>query len=243
VAAQVRDAVRPVNAAAVAGVIGRGAGVTASGVAGAAIGFTLYPSSLGGAAEGTLSSDKSVSYHLDELHLTLTTPDADGNQRVIYDGTAGMDGYFRDKDGNVVGKLSPNGVSLAEGHIAEMKAGQASRNESADGPKEKTEEGAEDKGTQKFPDLPKDPDEILKQGYKETTHPDADKVGRREFENPDSGDHVAWDTGRPGEKGWKGKNHWHRFNPNSRSRHDEFLDRDGNPVGKYDDKHHIGVND
>jgi len=50
-------------------------------------------------------------------------------------------------------------------------------------------------------DLPKNPDELLKQGWIETTHPAGAARGHREFENPQTGEKLAFDKGKPGETG------------------------------------------
>ena len=41
--------------------------------------------------------------------------------------------------------------------------------------------------------LPKDPDELLGQGYRETTHPNAAENGKREFVNDKTGDRLRFD--------------------------------------------------
>lgn len=77
---------------------------------------------------------------------------------------------------------------------------------------------------------PDDPDELSEEGWEETTHPKEAEAGRRRFRNPETGDELVFDKGREGASGWRGRDHWHRPNPNSTNRHDRYLDRSGNPV-------------
>ena len=87
--------------------------------------------------------------------------------------------------------------------------------------------------------LPANPDDLLNDGYNETSHPDAAANGRRTFENPDTGDEVHFDQGKPGQPGFEGQDHYHRENPASTSKQDRYLDSDGNPVPKGSKKSHI----
>lgn len=87
--------------------------------------------------------------------------------------------------------------------------------------------------------LPRNPDDLLTQGYKEVSHPDAVKAGHREFENPTTGDKVRFDKGKPGERGYKRDDGYHRKNPDSTSRHDEYLDKYGNPVARHSKESHL----
>lgn len=87
--------------------------------------------------------------------------------------------------------------------------------------------------------LPKNPNNLLKQGYKETTHADAGKAGHRTFENSQTGDKLRFDQGKPGASGHKGNDHYHRENPNTTGRHDKFLDQNGNPCANGCDASHL----
>jgi len=53
-------------------------------------------------------------------------------------------------------------------------------------------------------DLPKEPDDLLRRGWIETTHPDAAETGHREFENPETGEKISFDRGQPGQSGFRG---------------------------------------
>lgn len=87
--------------------------------------------------------------------------------------------------------------------------------------------------------LPENPDDLINDGYEETSHPEAANRGHRTFENPQTGDKVRHDKGKPGEPGHEGKDHYHRYNPNSTSRHDEYLDNAGNPCRRGCDESHL----
>ena len=87
--------------------------------------------------------------------------------------------------------------------------------------------------------LPKNPDDLLNQGYVETSHPDAAAAGHRTFTNPETGDTVRFDEGTPGQPGYEGVDHYHRDNPNSTGKSDTYLDKDGNPVPKGSKPSHL----
>jgi len=89
------------------------------------------------------------------------------------------------------------------------------------------------------PSLPAKPGDLLAQGWKETTHPEAAKMGHRTFENPKTGEVVRFDKGRPGETGFEGQDHYHRMNPNSTGNRDKYLDLNGNPVARGSNPSHI----
>ncbi len=74
------------------------------------------------------------------------------------------------------------------------------------------------------PSLPAKPGDLLAQGWKETTHPEAAKMGHRTFEDPKAGGVVRFDKGRVGETGFEGQDHYHRMNPNSTGNRDKYLD-------------------
>ncbi len=90
------------------------------------------------------------------------------------------------------------------------------------------------------PSLPANPDDLLKKpGWKETTHPDAGKRGHRTFENGKTGEKLRHDEGKPGEAGHEAHDHYHRPNPNTTSKHNEYLDHNYNPVGRHSDPSHL----
>lgn len=79
-------------------------------------------------------------------------------------------------------------------------------------------------------DLPANPDDLLRKGWIETTHPKEAENGRRTFENPQTGQKIEFDKGEPGEFGFRGKGHYHYLNPNRTGKRDDYLDVNGNPV-------------
>jgi RHS repeat-associated protein len=83
-----------------------------------------------------------------------------------------------------------------------------------------------------LPQLPKNPDDLLKAGYKETTDPRAAAKGHRDFINEETGDKVSFDKGVPGKDGFKWEDHYHRFNPDKTGKGDQYLDKNGKPVPK-----------
>ena len=87
--------------------------------------------------------------------------------------------------------------------------------------------------------LPNKADDLLKQGYKDVSHPDAAKAGHRDFLNPTTGDRVRFDQGKPGESGYKGQDGWHRYNPNSTGKPDMYLDKNGNPCARGCEASHL----
>ena len=90
----------------------------------------------------------------------------------------------------------------------------------------------------KIPKLPKTPSNLIKNGWTETTHTAMKKNSASKiFEN--NGLKIRFDKGKPGAKGYKGKDHYHIFNPSSTGKHDLYLDKLGNPVPKNSKKSHI----
>lgn len=86
---------------------------------------------------------------------------------------------------------------------------------------------------------PDNPDDLLDQGWEETSHPDAKAAGRRTFRNPKTGEELIFDKGKPGQPGWEGRDHYHRPNPNRTNRHDEYLDMNGDPTRRGSGPSHI----
>ena len=81
------------------------------------------------------------------------------------------------------------------------------------------------------PNLPVSPDDLLeKPDWEKTTHPDAKESGHRTFENKGTGEKLRYDGAKPGASGHRGESHWHRFNPGSKNRSDEYLDVNNVPV-------------
>jgi hypothetical protein len=87
--------------------------------------------------------------------------------------------------------------------------------------------------------LPKNPDDLKKSGYADTSHPEAAKRGHRTFENSDTGDKVRFDKGKSGANGYEGKDHYHRSNPGATGKKDQYLDKSGNPCARGCDASHL----
>ena len=102
----------------------------------------------------------------------------------------------------------------------------------------------ESNGTQVTPaTLPVDPDDLLDQGYNETTHPNAAANGHRTFVNPETGEEVRFDEGEEGQTGAAASDHYHVLNPNRTGNQDLYLDIDGNPVARGSRASHIFVDE
>lgn len=86
---------------------------------------------------------------------------------------------------------------------------------------------------------PANPDDLLKQGWIETSDLEAVKAGRRTFSKPETGEEIAFDRARPGQPGFEGRDHYHRVNPNSVGKRDANLDASGNPVPRGSKRSHI----
>ncbi|KHD07492.1 hypothetical protein PN36_31420 [Candidatus Thiomargarita nelsonii] len=129
------------------------------------------------------------------------------------------------------------------GAVAIMNASKQADDDFADDEPSSTESCPEDKDstsetTDKPKELPQNPDDLLDDGYEETTDPRTPEHIRR-FRNPKTGDEVEFHKGKPGKPGWEGKDHWHRFNPNKTGKGDAMLDKNGNPVPKNSKPSHI----
>lgn len=89
-------------------------------------------------------------------------------------------------------------------------------------------------------DLPKDPDELLGQGYRETSHPDAVRTGTRTFQNDEIGENLEFHKAKDGMSGNKGKDHYHRYNTDPKlGKRDKYLDQHGNPCAKGSPESHL----
>ncbi len=88
--------------------------------------------------------------------------------------------------------------------------------------------------------LPKDPDDLLDNGWKETTDPRAKEASNsRVFTEEGTGLEIRFDKGIPGENGFKGKDHYHIMNPNAQGNLDLYLDKEGTPCARGSKKSHI----
>ncbi|MBQ7797671.1 MAG: hypothetical protein IJ371_00930 [Clostridia bacterium] len=89
-----------------------------------------------------------------------------------------------------------------------------------------------------YKSLPKDPDDLTRNGWKETTDQRMPPHIRK-FKNPKTGDDLEYHKGLPGEHGYRGKDHYHWKNPHSKNNKDFYLDKNGNPVPKNHKDSHL----
>jgi len=88
--------------------------------------------------------------------------------------------------------------------------------------------------------LPNDPDHLWNNPeWTETSHPDAKENGHRTFENTKTGEKLRYDEAKPEAPGHKGDSHWHRHNPNTTNRFDEYLDANDVPVPRNSPESHL----
>ncbi|AET58467.1 hypothetical protein HPL003_08520 [Paenibacillus terrae HPL-003] len=88
--------------------------------------------------------------------------------------------------------------------------------------------------------LPKDPKELINNGWKDTTPEGMMKnTSSREYIDPATGMKIRFDPEKPGANGFEGKDHYHIHNPNSTGKNDYYLDVSGNPVAKGSKASHI----
>ncbi len=80
---------------------------------------------------------------------------------------------------------------------------------------------------------------LLAKGWQEISHPAQAATGHHEYEELSTGLCIRFDKAIPGAKGYKGKDHFHIYNPNATSDRDKYLDKYGNPVKKNSAPSHI----
>ena len=126
----------------------------------------------------------------------------------------------------------PFGPPVAAGAVGPGEAGGS----------EKTGQGQGASGTRGVPRLPANPDDLVAQGWKETSHPAAAAAGRRTFQNPKTGEIVEFDKAKPGATGFRGQDHYHVRNPRATGKSDYYLDKNGNPVPDGSKASHLSPN-
>jgi len=87
--------------------------------------------------------------------------------------------------------------------------------------------------------LPKDPTKLLNNGWEDITHPDAKDTGHMLLKETSTGLRIGFDKGVPGANGFKGKDHYHIFNPDATSNKDLYLDKFANPTKKGSKNSHV----
>ncbi len=86
--------------------------------------------------------------------------------------------------------------------------------------------------------LPQNSSDLIKLGWKEVT-PEGMKNNTTSKMYEKDGVKIVCDEAVPNAEGFRGKKHYHILNPNSTSRYDYYLDRNGNPVPKNSKQSHI----
>lgn len=87
------------------------------------------------------------------------------------------------------------------------------------------------------PTLPENPFED--ENLEDISHPDAKSKGHHKFKNKTTGEILEYDEGTPGQPGHAGHSHYHKPNPNQKSKNDKYLDKKGRPVRNYSDPSHL----
>jgi hypothetical protein len=153
-------------------------------------------------------------------------------------GAAGVVGggaaILRAAGGALLRQVLPKAGSRS-GSVAEESAAGA---ENAEKPPSMGKKGSDTTEPTK-PSLPADPDDLLAQGWNETTHPGEAASGRRVFVDPETGQTVEFDKGRPGQPGWRGRDHYHVRNLDAAGKGDKYLDREGLPVPNGSKQSHL----
>ena len=87
--------------------------------------------------------------------------------------------------------------------------------------------------------LPQNPTKLLGDGWEDISHPGQSQNGHMLLKEKSTGLKIRFDKGTPNASGYKGKDHYHVYNPNATSNRDLYLDSSGNPVPKSSTKSHI----
>ncbi len=87
--------------------------------------------------------------------------------------------------------------------------------------------------------LPQTGQELLSRGWIDISHELAAKAGHYTYKEESSGLQVKFDPAKPGAPGFEGKNHYHIMNPEATDKGNEYLDINGNPVGRGSAASHI----
>ena len=87
--------------------------------------------------------------------------------------------------------------------------------------------------------LPKTYKSLLGSGWTDISDPRQSANGHYELQEKKTGLRIRFDKKVPGAPGFKGKNHYHIYNPNATGNKDLYLDASGNPVKKNSKASHI----
>lgn len=89
-----------------------------------------------------------------------------------------------------------------------------------------------------YNNLPLDPNDLIKNGWKDITDK-RNKSESRDFYNSKTKDRIRFDKGQNDKPGYRGKDHYHWYNPKSKNNKDFYLDKNGNPVPKQHKNSHL----
>lgn len=87
--------------------------------------------------------------------------------------------------------------------------------------------------------LPAKGSSLLDQGWEDISVKAQAANGHYIYENIKTKLKVRFDEGKPGETGFKNKNHYHIMNPDTESKQDTYLDKNGNPCPRGSKQSHI----
>lgn len=85
--------------------------------------------------------------------------------------------------------------------------------------------------------LPLDP--LNDKNLEDISHPEAKEKGHHTLRDKRTGEKLRYDEGDTEKDGHDGHDHYHRYNPDSTSKKDLYLDAKGNPVGKSSEVSHL----
>ena len=87
--------------------------------------------------------------------------------------------------------------------------------------------------------LPSDPSSLIGNGWIDLSDPKAAGQGHMKIREKSTGLILGFDRATPGAPGFRGRNHYHIFNPNATGNGDLYLDKYGNPVKKNSKASHL----
>ncbi len=88
---------------------------------------------------------------------------------------------------------------------------------------------------------PCSPRELSSNWIEKTPELMKERSQRREFQHKETGLKIAFDKGIKGKPRFRGKDHWHIYNPNSTNINNYYLDKNGEPIHKNDVNSHIEI--
>jgi len=90
------------------------------------------------------------------------------------------------------------------------------------------------------PSLPSDIKDLENNSdWEDISHPKEKEHGRRRFRDKNTNLILEYDEGNFGEPGHRGHGHFHRPNPNSTGKRDQYLDANNNPVADGSEESHL----